>query len=307
LRLLMHSQHILGQIYMIDTLFHGESGILGTYLVKAGEPVVIDPGPTAMIPSVLDELRRLKVDSLRYVALTHIHMDHAGGAWSLLESYPDADVFVHPRGAEHLIDPRKLVENATQFFGDRVNKYGEMRPISLLKITESEDGMTLDLGGLTLKVIWTPGHASHNQSFFEPDNRILILGDSGGTYSQRLGAILPASPPPFNPQKAVDSLDRLIELQPEIVCYSHFGYAYDAVKKLKLYREQLRLWDEVVTKAVSEGRNIAEIYEQLKEEDPMLRLTLEAERSDSSVFYSSIVGFVEYAKWMLKSQEKRAG
>jgi glyoxylase-like metal-dependent hydrolase (beta-lactamase superfamily II) len=182
-----------------------------------------------------------------------------------------------------------------------------MRPISLLKITESEDGMTLDLGGLTLKVIWTPGHASHDQSFFEPDNRILILGDSGGTYSQRLGAILPASPPPFNPQKAVDSLDRLIELRPEIVCYSHFGYAYDAVKKLKLYREQLRLWDEVVTKAVNEGRNIAEIYEQLKEEDPMLRLTLEAERSDSSVFYSSIVGFVEYAKWMLKSQEKRAG
>jgi len=307
LRLLMHSQQILGQIYMIDALFHGESGVLGTYLVKAGEPVVIDPGPTAMIPSVLDELRRLKVDSLRYVALTHIHMDHAGGAWSLLESYPDADVFVHPRGAEHLVDPRKLVENATQFFGDRVNKYGEMRPISLLKITESEDGMALDLGGLTLKVIWTPGHASHDQSFFEPDNRILILGDSGGTYSQRLGAILPASPPPFNPQKAVDSLNRLIELRPEIVCYSHFGYAYEAVKKLKLYREQVRLWDGVVTKAVSEGRNIAEIYEQLKEEDPMLRLTLEAERSDSSVFYSSIVGFVEYAKWVLKDRERKAG
>jgi glyoxylase-like metal-dependent hydrolase (beta-lactamase superfamily II) len=303
----MPSQQILGPIHLIDSSFHGDFGVLGTYLVKAGEPVVIDPGPTAMVPGVLDELRRLKVSSLRYVALTHIHMDHAGGTWSLLESYPDADVFVHPRGAEHLTDPRKLVENATRFFGDRVNKYGEMRPISLLKITESEDCVALDLEGLTLKVIWTPGHASHDQSFFEPDNRILILGDSGGTYSQRLGAILPASPPPFNPQKAVDSLDRLIELRPEIVCYSHFGYAYDAVKKLKLYREQIRLWDEVVTKAVSEGRNIAEIYEQLKEEDPMLRLTLEAERSDSSVFYSSIVGFVEYAKWVLKSQERRVG
>ena len=307
MRLIMPSQQILGPIHLIDSSFHGDFGVLGTYLVKAGEPVVIDPGPTAMVPGVLDELRRLKVSSLRYVALTHIHMDHAGGTWSLLESYPDADVFVHPRGAEHLTDPRKLVENATRFFGDRVNKYGEMRPISLLKITESEDCVALDLEGLTLKVIWTPGHASHDQSFFEPDNRILILGDSGGTYSQRLGAILPASPPPFNPQKAVDSLDRLIELRPEIVCYSHFGYAYDAVKKLKLYREQIRLWDEVVTKAVSEGRNIAEIYEQLKEEDPMLRLTLEAERSDSSVFYSSIVGFVEYAKWVLKSQERRVG
>ncbi len=307
LRLIMPSQQILGPVYLIDAPFHGELGVLGTYLVKAREPVVIDPGPTAMVQGVLDELRRLKVDSLRYVALTHIHMDHAGGAWSLLESYPDADVFVHPRGAEHLTDPRKLVENATRFFGDRVNKYGEMRPISLLKITESEDGVALDLGGLTLKVIWTPGHASHNQSFFEPDNRILILGDSGGTYSQRLGAILPASPPPFNPKKAVESLDRLIELRPEIVCYSHFGYAYEAVKKLKLHREQVMLWDGIVTKAVSEGRNIAEIYEQLKEEDPMLRLTLEAERSDSSVFYSSIVGFVEYAKWVLKSQERRVG
>jgi len=260
-----------------------------------------------MVPGVLDELRRLKVDSLRYIALTHIHMDHAGGAWRLLESYPDADVFVHPRGAEHLVDPRKLVENATQFFGDRVNKYGEMLPIPPMKITESEDGMVLDLGDLMLRVVWTPGHASHDQSFFEPDNRILILGDSGGMYSQRLGVILPASPPPFNPQRAVESLDKLIELNPEIVCYSHFGYAYEAVRKLRLYREQVILWDSIVTRAVGDGRNMAEIHERLKDNDPMLRLTLEAERSDSSVFYSSIVGFVEYAKWVLKSQGKGDG
>jgi len=242
---------------------------------------------------------------LRYIALTHIHMDHAGGAWRLLESYPNADVLVHPRGAEHLVDPMRLVENATQFFGDRVNRYGEMLPISPTKIIESKDGMALDLRGLVLKVVWTPGHASHDQSFFEPDNRILILGDSGGTYSQRLDVILPASPPPFNPLKAVESLDRLIELRPEIVCYSHFGYAYEAVKKLKLYRAQIILWNGIVTKAINEGRNIAEIFEQLKDSDPMLRLTLEAERSDSSVFYSSIVGFIEYAKWVLKVKEER--
>jgi glyoxylase-like metal-dependent hydrolase (beta-lactamase superfamily II) len=300
------TQQILGPVYLVDSPYHGSQGVLGTYVVKGGEPILIDPGPTSQVSGALEGLKELGIRQLRYVGLTHIHLDHGGGAWKVIEAHPEADVYAHPKAVEHLVDPSRLAALAKQFFGPAFEKYGEVRGLNPMKIQESKDGEVLDLLGATLKVIWTPGHASHGQSFWEPDYRIIIFGDCGGSFSKKSGNIFPITPPPFNPEKAMETLDKLIALRPEIVCYSHFGYSYDAVKKLTFYRGELETWVEVVESGVREGLDLNGIWELLKEQDPLLRLSLDDDDSRRRTAIPNIIGLVEYTKWKLKEEATHA-
>ncbi len=298
----MLTQQILGPVYLLDSPYYGSQGVLGTYVVKGGEPMLIDPGPTSQVSGALEGLRELGIEQLRYVGLTHIHLDHGGGAWKLIETHPEADVYAHPKAVEHLVDPSRLAASAKQFFGPAYEKYGEVRGINPMKIQESKDGEILDLLGATLKVIWTPGHASHGQSFWEPDYRIIILGDCGGSFSKRSGNVFPITPPPFNLERALETLDKLIALRPEIVCYSHFGYSYDAVKKLSFYKGELETWGEVVESGVREGLDLNGIWELLKEQDPLLRLSLDGDDSKRRTAIPNIIGLIEYTKWKIKEE-----
>jgi glyoxylase-like metal-dependent hydrolase (beta-lactamase superfamily II) len=301
----MLTQQIFGPVYLIDSPYHGDTGVLGTYLVKSQEPMLIDPGPATQVPGVFDGLKELKINTLRFIGLTHIHLDHSGGAWRIAEAFPEADVYSHPRGIEHLIDPSKIVNDAKRFFGDKFDLYGDVKGVSAVRISESKDGDVIDLQGALLKIIWTPGHASHSQCFWEPDYRILIAGDSAGSYSKRSGNIFPVSPPPFNPEKAIESADKLIQLKPEILCYSHFGFTYDAEKKLIFYREQLVQWSTATQKGLEEGLDLQGIWLMLKDDDPILRLANEenAERMRRAAI-PNLLGFVEFYKWKRREEIK---
>jgi glyoxylase-like metal-dependent hydrolase (beta-lactamase superfamily II) len=300
------TQQILGPVYLIDSPYHGAQGVLGTYVVKGSEPMLIDPGPATQVPGSVEGLRELGIRQLRYIGLTHIHLDHGGGAWKLLEAHPEADVYAHPKAVEHLVDPSRLAASAKQFFGAAYEKYGEVKGVNPMKIQESKDGEELDLMGATLRVIWTPGHASHGQSYWEPDYKIIILGDSGGSFSRKTGNNFPITPPPFNTDQALKTLDRIIELRPEIVCYSHFGWSFDATKKLRFYREELETWNEVVESGVREGLDANGVWELLKERDPILRLNLEEDDSRRRTAFPNIIGLMEYTKWKLREESSKA-
>lgn len=297
---------VRGGVYLIDAEYHGRHGVLGTYLVKGEVSMVIDTGPTASIPGVLQDLQRIGVgrDELILVGATHIHLDHSGGSWRVLKLYPNSQLHVHPRGAPHMVDPSKLEAAARRFFGDGVDEYGEIRGVDEERISPSSDGEELDLDGTTVKVVWTPGHASHHQCYYVPEDRVLILGDAGGLYSARSGTILPTTPPPFNPDKAVESLDKLIALEPEIVCYGHFGYADRGVERLRSYRGQILLWSRIAERSVDEGLSIGEARELLIMEDPMLRRFGGITRRREASIMTSLLGFIEYFKW-LKGEDKR--
>ena len=299
----MEVVHIKGSIYMIDAGYHGRRSVLSTYVVKGEKIAIVDLGPTASIEGVIRGLEELNIDleEVGYIAPTHIHLDHAGGSWMLLERCSNAKLYVHPRGAPHMVDPSRLVESARGLFGDRVDNYGEVRGIPEDRIVNSADGEGLDLGGAKLITVWTPGHASHHQSYYVPEDSAVLLGDAGGIYNQRTNSVTPTSPPPFNPEQAMESLEKLIALKPEVACYGHFGFAGDAVKRLRGHREQLALWVKVISEGLKEGLEMKDLYERLRTEDPMLR-GMQAQRLESRLEERSpsvnLTGFIEYFKWL---------
>jgi glyoxylase-like metal-dependent hydrolase (beta-lactamase superfamily II) len=163
----------------------------------------------------------------------------------------------------------------------------------------------LDLGGVTVQVLWTPGHSSHHQSFFVPEDEVLIVGDAGGFHDPRTGVIMPTTPPPFNPPTAVESLDRLIALEPRRICYGHFGFACDAVEKLEVHRRQVLLWSRLVEEGMEEGLSLRNIYARIRAEDPMAMQAgefKEDRRERSSLI--NLIGFVKYFEWIKEKEGK---
>ena len=267
--------------------------------------MVVDPGPTVCIPGVIRELEELDVGpgSLRYVTPTHIHLDHAGGSWRLLERHPSARLYVHPRGSRHMVNPSRLEAAARGLFGEAIDRYGEVRGVPRGRVVESVDGEELDLGGATVRVLWTPGHSTHHQSFFVPEDGVLIVGDAGGFYNPYTGVIMPTTPPPFNPPSAVESLDKLIALEPRLICYGHFGFAENAVEKLEAHKRQVLLWSRIVEEGVEEGLDMREIYDRIRAEDPMAKRVGEFSgemRERSSLV--SLLGFFRYHEWIRGNQ-----
>lgn len=300
----MSTRSVSKHVHLIDAPYQGESGVLGTYIVKGEFSMVVDPGPTVSAPFIIKALEENGVSSehLRYIAPTHIHLDHAAGSWKLLERYKKADLLVHPRGARHMNDPSKLEARARQLFGDTVSGYGEIRGVPAERIVESQDGLELDLGGLTVRVIWTPGHAIHHQCYFVPEDEAIIVGDAGGFFSSETGLIMPTTPPPFNPLQTIESLDALIALEPEIICYGHFGSAGKAVEKLEAHKRQISLWSRIAGKGCEEGMNPREIYEKIRSEDPMAALIEYSPEMRERSPIVSVLGFLRYHEWARSKQ-----
>ena len=203
---------------------------------------------------------------IHYVVLTHIHIDHAGGTGDVIKDLPNATVVAYRRAIPHLVDPVMLWGASLKTLGDLALKYGPIQPVPENRVMEATDHMQLDLGGGTvLEVYLTPGHAIHHLSFFDKASRILIAGEAAGVCVN--GIIRPATPSPFKLEETMASIDRLIELEPDKICYGHLGCYDNGLGRLKLYKEKLFLWYEVVKSEISSGAKPEEILTVLKEKD----------------------------------------
>ena len=279
---------------MIDTVFQGMTGILGTYLISGDRNVLIDPGPPVQATQVLEILKQLGV-KIDLIALTHIHLDHAAGTWNILQEHPKCKVIVHPRGSKHLIDPTKLLEAALSQFKGEMPPYGEVKPVPSEAIIESEEDMILDLGDTKLQVIWTHGHSTHSQSFFEPENGLLFIGDAAGQIIY--DHVIPASPPPFNPDQTIGSIERMINLKPSIICISHFGYRENAVSYLSDFKDRVEQWKSLSFETVENDGGLRNLFELVYSNDEGINKLVESHPEAKSEIYSSLVGFLSYAKW----------
>ena len=269
----MHTKEIGKNLFMVELETGGIKNLICSYVIKGTKPLLVESGPTNSVPNLLSGLKELdiKLEDVEYVAVTHIHLDHGGGAGTLLKSLPNAKVIVHPRGMPHLIDPERLWPSSQIVLGFVSEIFGKPEPVPKDRIIPVTEG-TFDLGdGAKLTVTETVGHASHNLSFQESFNGGVFPGDAAGTYLPEFDVVVPTTPPPFHLDAALASLDKLISLNPTVLYFSHFGKANDAVQRLKDYKLQLQLWADIAEEGVGKNWSLEQIRDRILTEDKVMR------------------------------------
>lgn len=262
------------QIYMIDVEVAGLRNFVAAYVLKGESTAIVETGPASSVKNLLHGLKELDVkpEDVSYIAISHVHLDHGGGAGTLVKFLPKAKVIVHQRGAPHLANPEKLWQQSRTVLGGIAEIYGKPEPVSAERIIAASDGMMFDVGdGVGLRVVETLGHASHHLSYYEPSSNGIFTGDAVGIYLNEIDVIVPTTPSPFRLDITLDSLEKLARLNPSFLYYTHFGKANNAVEKLQAYARQLNLWANIAKQALKMGeglewasRKIAEVDEAVK-------------------------------------------
>ena len=224
-------------IHTLDTGFVRPKFDAAYLLVEAGRGAFVDCGTNHSVPRMLAALEQAKLTSadVDWLILTHVHLDHAGGAGELISRLPNARLVVHPRGARHMIDPSQLWAGASAVYGEAVMEqtYGRLRPIPADRVIEAPDGHVVVLAGRALHCIDTPGHAKHHLTVYDTRANVCFTGDVFGLSYREFDTangpfILPTtSPVQFDPDALHNSIDRLLALRPGAMYLTHYNRVED--------------------------------------------------------------------------------
>jgi glyoxylase-like metal-dependent hydrolase (beta-lactamase superfamily II) len=220
-------------VFAVDTEYV-RPGLAAAHIIQQGDRAAfVDVGTTHSVPCLLAALDRLGISrsAVDYVLLTHVHLDHAGGAGRLVQELPNAKAVLHPRGAPHLIDPAKLIAGSRAVYGDATYErlYGDIVPLPADRVIQTNDADTLDLAGRPLELIHTPGHALHHQCVVDLQYSAVFTGDTFGLSYRELdteqGAfIVPTTTPTqFDPEQLIASIDRIASYRPDAAYLMHYS------------------------------------------------------------------------------------
>ena len=242
-------------ITAIDTFMGGRARYTAAYLLDAGEPTLVETGPGTSVEPVAAALGHLGIgpDGLAHVVLTHIHLDHAGGVGELSRRFPNATVWVHERGAPHLVDPTRLVASTARAWGEAEMRelFGPTAPIEGARVRPLRDTDVIALGDRELAVLDTPGHASHHVALVDSRTGAVFTGDALGIHVPDLPVLRPATPPPeFDLDRYVTSIARIREAARSILLFAHFGPLADVQATCDLAIRRVRDWAGVAERAM---------------------------------------------------------
>ena len=246
----------------LDTLLGGWERITAGYLIEGPEPVLVETGSQTSVPSLLAALEAHGVgpNDLAGIAVTHIHLDHTGGVGDVARAFPHATVYVHAKGARHLVDPSRLVSSAAQVYGDLLDTlYGRLDPTPAERVHVLEDGEEVRIGpNRTLTTVESPGHAKHHLALHDSESGLLFAGDAVGVRLPDAGILRPSTPPPdFDLEQALGSLRRFADRSPAGIALAHYGLVPDPMAILEEAQDILRTWTDVAERAWREDRDIA--------------------------------------------------
>jgi glyoxylase-like metal-dependent hydrolase (beta-lactamase superfamily II) len=259
---------------------------------------LVDPGPTVTVNLLKQRLDQLKIKKIDYILLSHPHIDHSGGVGKLLNFFPQAKIICHPRGIKHLINPKKLWEGSLKVLGKAAEFYGIIEPVPEDRIffqEKIENGL--------IYVIETLGHSSHHQSYLFKD--ILFIGEACGHHypTGEIIYIRPATPPIFDYDRYVSSLQKLINLNLDgyRICFPHWSMRDDAALVIKIALDQINIWLQVIDSLFDKRTqpNFMElIFMELKNADKIFAnldlLSQEIQSKEPFTFRQSVYGIINY-------------
>ena len=252
--------------HYVDVHMMGVAGFGAIYLIDEEEKALVETGTSNDARTILDTIREfgLRPADINHIVVSHIHLDHAGGAGFLLKEMPNATVYVHERGFKHLVDPSRLVASAASALGDMASEFGTMTPIPTDRLRAVRDNETLDLGGRVLRFLDSPGHAPHELTVLDERNRCVYTGDAAGLYFPGDEILIPIAPAPaFDLEQNLATLRRLVELKPRALLFSHYGPHERPREAIQKQLVQYPAWSELVRRYLKdrgEGGTTEELF-----------------------------------------------
>jgi glyoxylase-like metal-dependent hydrolase (beta-lactamase superfamily II) len=262
----------------LDLEFLGHPGIIATAVVHGPSGVsLIDPGPSTSLDTLRVSLLRsgIRTDDVRQLLLTHIHLDHAGAAGTLVRENPRIEVWVHESGARHLVDPSKLLSSAARLYQQDMGRlWGDFLPVPADRLRVLKGGERVNASGRELQVAYTPGHASHHVSYFDAASRVAFVGDTAGIRRGDGSYVLAPTPPPDIDLEAWrESERRILSWDPETLFLTHFGPYQGARVHFQQLFSRLADWSATVRRLLAdvtltdeerEARFVAEALQDLR-------------------------------------------
>lgn len=303
------SRRIADGVFQIDTLLGGWERMTAGYLIEGPEPLLIETGSQSSIRTLLAALDHLGIGAsdLAGIAVTHIHLDHAGGVGDAAAAFPKAVIYVHEKGARHLIDPTRLINSAAMVYGERLDTlYGRLAPTDAARVHVLADREEVCIGpNRTLTTVDSPGHAKHHLALHDSGSGILFAGDAVGVRLPDTGILRPAAPPPdFDLDQALHSLQRFRGRTPSGIALAHYGLLDNPPDLLDEAEGTLRRWAEVAERAWRDGSDIAMALGEAFASDLTGVAPEYVERLDTlNGIHSNAAGF---QRWLEKRQDSDA-
>lgn len=293
----------------IDLYFLGMKRVIGAAVLDGPSGLtIVDPGPTSCLPALesgLDAIGR-RLEDVRTILLTHIHLDHAGATGTLLRRLPHAVAYVHERGAPHMIDPAKLLASAARLYGSNMERFwGEFLAVPPERLRVLAGGERLETAGRTLDVHYTPGHASHHVSYLDTTTGVAYVGDTGGIRVAGDFIKAPTPPPDINLELWEESLQKIEAWKPTALVLTHFGRVDDVAEHLRNFRSVLARQSALVRETLASDGTDEERIRRFVEDmraDAQRRLSPEAAASTeaAAAFDQLWQGLARY--WRKKTQ-----
>lgn len=294
--------HLAPHLFLIVLTppINGFQDFIGAWLVVGPDAVyIVDVGPAATADQLVEAIAALGVHRLDYICLTHIHIDHAGAVGHLARHFPGTPVVCHPKGTPHLLDPERLWQGTLKTLGETGRAYGPMLPVEASRIATEPQ-----LASAPFRLIDTPGHSAHHYAIATDD--YLFAGEAGGVFLPLPSGdcyLRPATPPQFFLETSLSSIDRLMAIRPEALCYGHFGMCRDGMTMLVKHREQLLFWKKTLAPeaaggSMDAGDDADRWVDLLLAKDPLLRgysqLPPEVQVRERGFLRNSVKGFAGY-------------